>query len=86
MTRQGVNITGTEGQVDRNIHANDFKSVVESQAADKTTRQKSLSIKPLGGTKTQMMAHIEPQKSDIREYESIFTQNSKDNEPVYTTN
>ena len=66
--------------------ANDFKSVVESQAPDKATRQKPLSIKPLGGTKTQMIAHIEPQKSDIREYESIFTQNPTDYEPVYTTN
>ena len=66
--------------------ANDFKSVVENQAPDKTTKQKPLSIKPLGGTKTQMIAHIEPQKSDIREYESIFTQNTTDYEPVYTTN
>jgi len=66
--------------------ANDFKSVVESQASDKTTRQKALNIKPLGGPKTQMIAHIEPQKSDIREYESIFTPNPTDYEPVYTTN
>lgn len=66
--------------------ANDFKSVVESQTTGKKPKDVPSKIKPLGGSKTQIIAHIEPQKSNIQEYESIFTKTHQDYEPVYTTN
>jgi hypothetical protein len=32
-------------------------------------------IKPLGDAKTQLIVNMEPDKSDISEYELIFSQN-----------
>lgn len=65
--------------------ANDFKSLLEStnktpKAPPKTT------VKPLGGSVTQLMANIEPDKSKISEYELIFNQNISSHEPVHTAN
>jgi hypothetical protein len=64
--------------------ANDFKSILESQQLDKVHKAVRPLIKPLGDAKTQLIVNIEPEKSDIREYEVIFNQSLRSDEPVYT--
>jgi len=54
--------------------ANDFKAILENQEANKVSSIPRLQIKPLGDAKTQLIVNIEPDKSDIREYELIFNQ------------
>jgi hypothetical protein len=66
--------------------ANDFKAILESQQVDKKYAVPQALIKPLGDAKTQLMVHIEPERSDINEYEVIFNQSLRNNESVYTTN
>ena len=55
--------------------ASDFKSILEGQQAGRThpTALRPV-IKPLGDAKTQLIVNIEPERSDIREYEVIFNQ------------
>ena len=65
--------------------ANDFKSLLESSNKVKKSTEKT-TVKPLGGTQTQLLANIEPDKSRISEYELIFNQNTSNHEPVHTTN
>ncbi len=55
--------------------ANDFKAILENQEANKVSSLPRAQIKPLGDAKTQLIVNIEPDKSDIREYELIFNQN-----------
>ena len=64
--------------VNNNIfHANDFKTVIERTAAQNDKPKVSQpGIKPLGGSKTQMIANLEPEKSDISDYEKLFTQST----------
>jgi transposase len=66
--------------------ANDFKAILESQQADKKRAVPRAMIKPLGDAKTQLMVHIEPERSDINEYEVIFNQSIRNNESVYPSN
>lgn len=66
--------------------ANDFKSVIEHESASKKHVDQQPKVKPLGGSKTQLIANMEPEKSDINEYESIFTQIHQSHEPVYAPN
>jgi hypothetical protein len=54
--------------------ANDFKSVIGGQQSEKGRHIPRPVIKPLGDAKTQLIVSIEPEKSDIREYEVIFNQ------------
>ena len=69
------------------ISANDFKKIIESQPTEKKrSDDPQPKIKPLGGSKTQLIANIEPDKSDINEYEMIFIQSQQSHEPVYTVN
>lgn len=65
--------------------ANDFKSVIEKGADQKKPKDVQTKIKPLGGSKTQLIANIEPDKSDISEYESIFSQTRPSHEPVHAS-
>jgi len=55
--------------------ASDFKSILQGQQAGRTqsTALRPV-IKPLGDAKTQLIVNIEPERSDIREYEVIFNQ------------
>lgn len=55
--------------------ANDFKAILENQEANKVPSLPRTQIKPLGDAKTQLIVNIEPDKSDIREYELIFNKN-----------
>jgi hypothetical protein len=55
--------------------ANDFKAILENQEANKVSSLPRTQIKPLGDAKTQLIVNIEPDKSDITEYELIFNQN-----------
>lgn len=70
----------------RIFSVNDFKSILESQPIETSLKSGKLKIKPLGGSKTQLIANIEPDKSDIQEYESIFIKTQHYHESVYTTN
>jgi hypothetical protein len=54
--------------------ANDFKSNLQGQQAGSTHSTPRPVIKPLGDAKTQLIVNIEPERSDIREYEVIFNQ------------
>jgi hypothetical protein len=54
--------------------ANDFKSILDGQQTNKTHSAPRPLIKPLGDAKTQLIVNIEPERSDIREYEVIFNQ------------
>ena len=56
--------------------ASDFKSIIQGQQGDRaqSTAQQPV-IKPLGDAKTQLIVNIEPERSDIQEYEVIFNQN-----------
>jgi transposase len=54
--------------------ASDFKSILEGQQAGRTHLTSRQVIKPLGDAKTQLIVNIEPERSDIREYEVIFNQ------------
>ena len=54
--------------------ASDFKSILEGQQAGRTHPTPRPVIKPLGDAKTQLIVNIEPERSDIREYEVIFNQ------------
>ncbi len=55
--------------------ASDFKSILQDQLSGRTqpTVLRPV-IKPLGDAKTQLIVNIEPERSDIREYEVIFNQ------------
>jgi len=64
--------------------ANDFKSILENKKVDKVKKTIRPAIKPLGDAKTQLIAHMEPARSDIKEYELIFNQTLQSNEPVHT--
>jgi len=66
--------------------ANDFKSIVENQSAEKKIAVLQPRIKPLGDAKTQLIANIEPEKSDINEYQSLFHQTVYPHEPVRIPN
>lgn len=66
--------------------ANDFKSIIEGLGVNKKRSVPDTQIKPLGDAKTQLIVSIEPERSDINEYESIFNTNLYNNEPIYTTN
>jgi hypothetical protein len=66
--------------------ANDFKAILESQMVDKKCAVPKSTINPLGDAKTQLMVHIEPERSDIKEYEVIFNQTIRGDESIYTTN
>lgn len=54
--------------------ASDFKSILQGQQSDKGRSVPRPVIKPLGDAKTQLIVSLEPEKSDIREYEVIFNQ------------
>jgi transposase len=54
--------------------ASDFKSILQGQQAGKAHPTPRPVIKPLGDAKTQLIVNIEPERSDIREYEVIFNQ------------
>jgi len=58
----------------RLFSANDFTSIVEKVmiAERKSQSEGIFSIKPLGDAKTQLMVNLEPEKSDIGKYESLF--------------
>ena len=66
--------------------ANDFKSILENQGTDKKCSTPKNHIKPLGDAKTQLIVNMEPEKSDITRYESIFNQNIYLNESAHTSN
>lgn len=66
--------------------SNDFRAVIEGQSSENHHPEPPLKIKPLGGSKIQLIANLEPERSDIKEYESIFNQTPDKNEPVHTTN
>lgn len=66
--------------------ANDFKSIVESQNTEKKTPMVAPRIKPLGDAKTQLIVNIEPERSDINEYQSLFLQTTTPHEPVRIPN
>jgi hypothetical protein len=66
--------------------ANDFKAILESQQVDNRCTVPRAIIKPLGDAKTQLMVHMEPERSDINEYEVIFNQPIRNNESIYTSN
>lgn len=66
--------------------SNDFRSVIESQSSENRHLEPPLKIKPLGGSKIQLIANLVPERSDIKEYESIFNQTPDRNEPVHTAN
>lgn len=55
--------------------ASDFKSILQGQLSGRThpTAPRPV-IKPLGDAKTQLIVNIEPERSDIQEYEVIFNQ------------
>lgn len=75
--------------VNNNIfHANDFKTVIERTAAQNDKPKVSQpGIKPLGGSKAQMIANLEPEKSDINDYEKLFTQSTtSSHESVHAAN
>lgn len=55
--------------------AGDFKSILENQGGDKKSDIPNMQIKPFGDAKTQLIVNMEPKKSDIQRYESIFHQN-----------
>ncbi|MDX9774310.1 MAG: IS21 family transposase [Bacteroidales bacterium] len=55
--------------------ASDFKSILQGQQAGRAHSTPRQVIKPLGDAKTQLIVNIEPERSDIREYEVIFNQN-----------
>jgi hypothetical protein len=54
--------------------ANDFKAILDGQQANNSSPAPRPLIKPLGDAKTQLIVNIEPERSDIREYEVIFNQ------------
>lgn len=54
--------------------ASDFKSILQGQQSGRTHSTPRPVIKPLGDAKTQLIVNIEPERSDIREYEVIFNQ------------
>lgn len=66
--------------------SNDFRSVIESGSSENRNQEPPPKIKPLGGSKIQLIANLEPERSDIKEYESIFNQTPDRHEPVHTTN
>lgn len=70
------------------FHANDFKTVIEREAAqNEKPKVPQPGIKPLGGSKTQMIANLKPEKSDISEYEKLFTKSTAhSHEPVHAAN
>jgi hypothetical protein len=70
------------------FHANDFKTVIEREAAqNEKPKTPQPGIKPFGGSKTQMIANMEPEKSDISEYEKMFTQSTAySHEPIHAAN
>jgi hypothetical protein len=75
--------------VNNNVfHANDFKTVIQREAAqNERTKTPQPGIKPLGGSKTQMIANMKPEKSDIGEYEKMFTQSTANShEPIHAAN
>ena len=65
--------------------ANDFKSIIESLGTNKKRNTSCSNIKPLGDAKAQLIVNIEPEKSNINDYELLFNKNTI-NEPIYTTN
>jgi UDP-N-acetylglucosamine 2-epimerase (non-hydrolysing) len=65
--------------------ANDFKSIIESLGTNKKRKTSCSNIKPLGDAKAQLIVNIEPEKSNINDYELLFNKNTI-NEPIYTTN
>lgn len=66
--------------------ANDFKSIVENQNTEKKAANLQPRIKPIGDAKTQLIANIEPEKSDINQYQSLFCQTVCSHEPVHIPN
>ena len=54
--------------------AGDLKSILESQDTEKRPEIPAIHIKPIGDAKTQLIVNIQPKKSDIARYESIFNQ------------
>ena len=67
--------------------ANDFRAIAEHQATQKTIPVKGTMIRPLGDAKTQLIVNMEPDKSDINQYESIFHSiKPVRHEPVHTIN
>jgi len=66
--------------------SNDFKSVIEGQSSDTHRQEPPPKIKPLGGSKVQLIANLVPERSDIKEYESIFNQIPDKHEPLHTAN
>jgi len=54
--------------------ANDFKAIIERDN-DKKTLPALPDIRPLGGSATRLMVNLEPEKSGIDLYETIFTMN-----------
>jgi transposase len=54
--------------------ASDFKSILQGPQDGRTHPTPRPVIKPLGDAKTQLIVNIEPERSDIREYEVIFNQ------------
>ncbi len=74
--------------------ANDFKSIIEGLETNKKRKTScskikplgdAKALKPLGDAKAQLIVNIEPEKSNINDYELLFNKNTT-NEPIYTTN
>jgi len=66
--------------------ANDFKTILINGNKDRKWIPEVAAIKPLGGSKTQLIANMRPDKADILDYEVIFNRNKISNEPVHSSN
>ena len=66
--------------------ANDFKTILINENKDRKWIPEAPAIKPLGDSRTQLIANIRPDKADILDYEVIFNRNKLSNEPVHSSN
>ncbi len=60
---------------------NDFKAILEKDTAEANTPPGTVSIKPLGDARARLICSIEPGRSDIGAYESLFNDNQKQSLP-----
>lgn len=67
----------------RLFSVNDFKKVLE---LDVPCVESTPDIRPLGDTKTYLMANMRPEKSDINDYERLFQNNDHHHERAYNPN
>jgi transposase len=67
----------------RLFSVNDFKKILE---LDTPRVESTPDIRPLGDTKTYLMANMRPEKSDINDYERLFQNNDNRHERAYNPN